>query len=237
MRAHRLLPLSKGVPPARVPRLMAIADFEERRRAGESHAALSTWVRLLEEAGIDALQIREKGGAAGPPDDRRVLADLRLALAAAVRLRVLVNGRPDLALAAGAAGVHLPSAGLPVAAVRARWPGLLVGVSTHHPHEVKEALLQGADYATFGPVFETPSKAAYGPPPGLAGLARAARQGLPVLGLGGIGPAAIPELAEAGAHGAAAIRAFLPGLGLVEMVDAACRAWPTPAGPSRPRAR
>ena len=210
---------------------MAIADFVARRREGESDADLAAWVRALEAAGVDALQVREKapqapGESGQPPADRRVLDDVRLALHASESLSVLVNGRPDLAVAAGAAGVHLPSAGLPVVTVREGWPELLIGVSTHHPGEVERAGRQGADYATFGPVFATPSKAAYGQPPDLGGLARACRHGLPVLGLGGVGPAGLVELAAAGARGAAAIRAFHPGPGLVEMAHAARRAWP-----------
>jgi len=167
--------------------------------------------------GALAVQIREKD-----LDDRRLLELVRRARELLpAEVPVLVNGRPDLALAAGADGVHLPAAGLPVAAVR-RCTGraaqaertgragrrLLAGRSTHAPEEVVAAREEGADYVTFGPVYPTPSKAAYGPPPGLVGLEGAVRAGLPVIALGGVTPERLPPLAAAGAHGAAAIRAF-----------------------------
>ncbi len=192
-----------------VPRLLAISD----RKSLPPELPFTDWLHLLAEAqrrtgAALAVQIREKD-----LDDRRLLELVRrsrelLPLA----VPVLVNGRPDVALAAGADGVHLPAAGLPVSEVRrcSERAGrrLLVGRSTHAPGEVRAARDEGADYVAFGPVHPTPSKAAYGPPPGLAGLAEAVRAGLPVIALGGVNPERLPPLAEAGAHGAAAIRAF-----------------------------
>lgn len=205
------------------PRLLAISD----RRSLPPGTDLAAWLRIIAEAGVDAVQLREKD-----LDDRALFALARTArslLPSPVRL--LVNGRLDVALAAGADGVHLPAAGLPVAAVRrladrgggARQRPLWVGLSTHDPAEVAAARRDGADYVTFGPVYPTPSKAGYGEPPGIPGLERAveAAEGLPVLALGGVTAQRVAEVAAAGAAGAAAIRGFQDREGCRAFVAAA----------------
>jgi thiamine-phosphate pyrophosphorylase len=121
-----------------------------------------------------------------------------------------VNDRVDVALASGADGVHLPSAGIPPAqARRLLGPGRFVGVSCHSVDDVTRAAGDGADYATFSPIYDTPSKRAYGPPVGLAALREAARVGLPLVALGGVGPDNARDVVDAGACGVAAIRAWL----------------------------
>ncbi len=121
-----------------------------------------------------------------------------------------MNERIDVALAAGADGVHLPSAGVPPAdARRLLGPDALVGVSCHSAADVSRALDGGASFATFSPIHDTPSKRAYGPPLGIAALRDAARLGLPLVALGGIDPARAAEARAAGAAGVAAIRAWL----------------------------
>jgi thiamine-phosphate pyrophosphorylase len=157
--------------------------------------------------GCIAVHLREKGlgGAA-------LLALARALVAACHRhgQRLLVNDRLDVALAAGADGVHLPAAGIPPAdARRLLGRAALVGVSCHGAAEVSRALAGGASFATFGPIHDTPSKRAYGAPVGLEALRAAARLGLPLIGLGGVTPAGAPAIREAGAHGVAAIRAWL----------------------------
>jgi thiamine-phosphate pyrophosphorylase len=123
---------------------------------------------------------------------------------------LLLNDRVDVALAAGADGVHLPSAGIPPAeARRLLGPGAQVGVSCHSVADVARALQGGASFATFGPVFDTPSKRRYGAPVGTARLSEAARLGLPLLGLGGVDSSNAAAVLEAGASGVAAIRAWL----------------------------
>ena len=123
---------------------------------------------------------------------------------------LVVNDRLDVAILAGAAGVHLPSAGVsPADARRFLGPSALVGVSCHSPEDVARARAGGADFATFGPVFETPSKREYGPPVGLPRLAEAAGLGLPLYGLGGVDAGNAGEVIAAGAHGVAAIRAWI----------------------------
>ena len=199
------------------PRLLAISD---RRLLGAR--SLEDW--LGELAGrVDAVQLREK-----ELTDRRLLELGRRARAAAPReLRILINGRADVAIASGCDGVHLPSDGMPIAALRHRFGDrLLIGCSTHHPDEVEAARRDGADYVVFGPVLPTPSKAAYGPPPGLEGLSRAARHGLPVLAIGGIGPDEMAAAAEAGASGAAGIRAFHDLETVERMAAESHRLWP-----------
>ncbi|WP_242345711.1 thiamine phosphate synthase [Anaeromyxobacter terrae] len=173
------------------------------------------------------LPARVSAALAGLPPGR-VLVQLRekdlggrelLALARALQTvcrgagqRLIVNDRLDVARAAGADGVHLPSAGIPAAdARRLLGPDALVGVSCHSVSEVRRARDAGASFATVSPVYDTPSKRAYGPPIGLAVLREAAAQGLPVIALGGVTPARVPELLAAGAHGVAAIRAWLVG--------------------------
>lgn len=125
---------------------------------------------------------------------------------------LLVNERVDVARASGADGVHLPVTGVgPAAARRLLGPAALVGVSCHSAAEVARAREGGADYATFGPAWATPSKARYGPPVGLGPLREASRLGLPLLALGGVEPERVPEAMAAGASGVAVLRAWLTG--------------------------
>ncbi len=156
-----------------------------------------------------AVHLREKdlGGAA--------LLALARALARACHARgqlLLVNDRLDVALAAGADGVHLPSAGVPPAdARRLLGAPAIVGVSCHSADDVRRARDGGATYATFGPVYDTPSKRPYGSPLGVAALRDAARLGVPLVALGGVTPERVAEVLAAGACGVAAIRAWLVG--------------------------
>jgi len=85
----------------------------------------------------------------------------------------------------------------------------LIGVSTHSVEEVRQAIQNGADYVTFGPVFATPSKLHFGPPRGLSALRETVRySNRPVLALGGIDQCNFSECLEQGAAGIAAIRLF-----------------------------
>lgn len=125
--------------------------------------------------------------------------------------RLLVNDRVDIALAAGADGVHLTARSLDPLVVRNISPrGFLVGISTHSLEEARAASASDADFAVFGPVFDTPSKEAYGAPLGLAALHEAthAVAPFPLLAIGGITRERIPQIIEAGARGVAAIRLF-----------------------------
>ena len=126
------------------------------------------------------------------------------------RPRVLVNDRLDVALAAGAEGVHLGSHSMPVPVVRRVAPRpFVLGVSCHSLVEAQAAESGGADYLVLGPVFETPSKLGYGPPLGLEKLRIVtSRIRIPVLALGGITVERVRPCLEAGASGIAGIRIF-----------------------------
>jgi thiamine-phosphate diphosphorylase len=123
--------------------------------------------------------------------------------------RVVVNDRLDVALASGAAGVHLREVSVPVSRVRVVAPaGFLVGRSVHRP---EDAASWDADYVVFGTVFPSRSKAADEAIAGLDGLQRALTGSrVPVLAIGGIGRAELGAVAKAGAAGVAAIDLFLP---------------------------
>lgn len=157
-------------------------------------------------AGAAAVQLR------GKTLDGRRLLERALALRQVTRAHgaaLLVNDRLDVALAAGADGVHLPGAGLPVAQARRLAPGLMLGASTHRLDEARAAAEDGADFVTFGPVYATPSKAGLGEPVGVEALARAvAAVPIPVFALGGIDQERAPACVAAGAR-LAVIRAVL----------------------------
>jgi thiamine-phosphate pyrophosphorylase len=137
--------------------------------------------------------------------------------------KILVNDRLDVAIAPGAAGVHLGEMSLPVETV-AKWrrtAGRLefqIGVSCHSIESAKAAEQGGADYILFGPVFSTPSKAAFGSPQGIGRLREVCGAlRIPVLAIGGVTLNNAASCMEAGAEGIAAIRLFQ------ESPDAAAR--------------
>jgi thiamine-phosphate pyrophosphorylase len=160
------------------------------------------------------VQLREKDL---PDRELCSLAAAAVRIARHTRCRVLVNGRLDVAVAAGAHGVHLPASGLTLEDVRSAVPrGFLVGVSTHSLREARTAADSGADYILLGPVFHTPAKAGYGRAMGLHRFRRiVSAVGIPVYGLGGIRPALIPAVLQAGAMGVAGIRLFEQDLQLM----------------------
>lgn len=159
-------------------------------------------------AGLRAVQLREKDL---PVRELLVLAETLREATRRHGARLLVNDRADVAMAAGADGVQRTHESMPVEAFRRiGGRGFLVGASVHSVGEAREAAAQGADFLVFGPVYETPSKRAYGPPQGREALARVtAAVPLPVLAVGGITPARVSEVLAAGAAGVAVISAIL----------------------------
>ena len=156
------------------------------------------------------VQLREK-----TISDRDVIAAAaraRKSLGDAVPL--FVNRRWDIALAAGADGVHLPAEGLPLRRVKASTPrGFRVGASTHSAVEAIAAIAEGADLVVIGPIFQTPSKLAMGSPLGteeLAKLPSASEHGSEVYAIGGIDASLLERLAAYGDRiaGVAGIRLF-----------------------------
>jgi thiamine-phosphate pyrophosphorylase len=179
-------------------------------RSAGGTVPLATIVEQAIRGGVDAVQLREKDLTG------RALFELATEVLAVCRrhgVPLLVNDRIDLALALGADGVHLPADSFPIeAARRLLGPTKLVGVSTHGVEEVVAAHCAGADFAVFGPVFETPSKARYGAPLGIEALRAAVRSSpLPLFAIGGVTAARAPLIRACGAHGVAVIRAILAG--------------------------
>ena len=173
-------------------------------------------------AGVDIVQVRERGLT------DRALLELVQRVVAALRgcvTRVVVNDRSDIALAAGAAGVHLKEGGPSPSRVRAIAPaGWLIGQSVHGRDDAWRAGQGGGlDYLICGTVFESVSKPGRTPlgPDGLAAVVRAT--GLPVLAIGGVGPGNAARVAETGAAGVAAIGLFAESGGCAGPVDVAER--------------
>jgi thiamine-phosphate pyrophosphorylase len=167
------------------------------------------WLPRLVDAGLRALQVREKD--LSPAECFAYARELRDALGEThPDFAFFLNDRADLALSLAFAGVHLREDSLPLEAhaptLRQR---LRFGVSTHTLEGVTRAEAAGADFATFGPVYDTASKAAYGAPVGLKALERAAAHTkLPLIALGGVTPQRVAECLAAGAAGVSAISAI-----------------------------
>ncbi len=160
------------------------------------------------QGGVRAVQLREKD-----LDTLEVyrLGERLLPLTRRVGAALMVNDRVDVALALGADGVHLTRKSLPPHEARALVGSrMLVGVSCHSLADVQEAVEGGVDFVVLGPIFETPSKAAFGAPL-TPSILKQARQicPVPMLAIGGISAVQVPEAIHAGADGVAAISAVL----------------------------
>ena len=181
----------------------------DRRRFGLTPDALVEKAVAAVRRGADVIQIRERDLS------DRVLVDVVRRVTAAVRdsaTRVLVNDRIDVALAAGAAGVHLRGDSPPAARVRAMVPpGFVIGRSVHSAEEIDAAIAGGGcDYLMFGTVFVSDGKPAGHRVAGLAALADACRRSpLPVIAIGGMTPEREADVARAGAAGLAAVGWFM----------------------------
>jgi thiamine-phosphate pyrophosphorylase len=168
--------------------------------------ALVRQVRRAAASGVALVQIRERD-----LEGRALFELCRLAVDAVrgSRTRLLVNDRLDVALAAGAHGVHLRAGSFPAPRVRG-WvrPGFLIGQSVHSVEDAASPSARAADFLLYGHVFETSSKAG-APPRGLQRLAEVVRATpVPVLALGGMTAARMAAVMETGAAGFAAISMF-----------------------------
>ena len=170
----------------------------------EKNRILDT-IREAVADGVNLIQIREKSLPA------RMLFELARSAVEILEhtsTLVLVNDRPDVAIAAGADGVHLPENSFPPGVVRQEFASeVVIGVSTHSIEQATAATKGGADFVFFGPVFETPGK---GSPAGVETLQTVCRKlvPFPVIALGGIDQHNFELVFEAGAAGIAAIRAL-----------------------------
>ena len=165
-------------------------------------------VRKAIDGGVTAVQLRGKNLSAREflriGEKLRRLTDER-------SVKLFVNDRIDVAMTLDADGIHLGQTSLPVTIVRKISGGrFMIGVSTHNLREAREAEAGGADFITFGPVFETSSKLAFGPPVGLRKLANVTREiKIPVFAIGGIKIEDVKRVVENGGRGVAVISAIL----------------------------
>ena len=169
---------------------------------------LADVVRAAVAGGVTCVQLREKDASA-----REFAAAARelLALLRPLGVPLIVNDRIDVALAAGADGVHVGQQDLSVAdARRLGPPGWIVGVSAESVADAARAERDGADYVGASPVFATPTKADHAPPLGLAGLrALRAATKLPLVAIGGLHAGNARETIRAGADGLAVVSAIV----------------------------
>jgi thiamine-phosphate pyrophosphorylase len=158
--------------------------------------------------GLRAVQLREKDLSTR---DLYCLGERLLNLTRPAGAALLINDRVDVSMALGADGVHLTRRSLPPQAARdLLGSGKLLGVSCHSLADLREAMDGGADFVVLGPIYATPSKAAYGPPMTTAVLEEARTVcRLPLLAIGGIKAAQVPAVMAAGADGIAAISAVM----------------------------
>jgi len=185
-------------------RLYLITD----RRLFVDRDSLLNGVEDALRAGVKAVQLREKDMSIKELLDT---AYRMKGLTSGYGARLFVNDRIDVALCTEADGVHLGQTGIPVHAVR-KMVGkkMLIGASTHNLTEALAAEKEGADFITFGPLYDTPSKRRFGKPLGLDVLKSVSEKlSVPVFGIGGIKQENIRDVIRSGAYGIALIRGIL----------------------------
>ncbi len=199
------------MPEIALPKLMLITD---RKACDEP---LSDHVEKACRAGIRLIQLREKDLPA------RFLLEEAEKLRTITRsygAKLLINDRVDIALLSEADGVHLPESGLNIPAIKSLMKGKIAGKSAHSLPSALEASQQGADYVLFGPIYDTPSKRAFGLPQGLNKLSDlCAKVTCPVFAVGGLTPERAKECLQAGAYGVAAIRILMKNQSIESVTD------------------
>ena len=201
-------------------------SLSENGTAGAQVDELSQRIAWAAAAGVDWIQIREKDLSAGELVEvtRKAVAEVKRVDGSS---RVIVNDRIDVALAAGAAGIHLGGASVPVEKA-VEWlrqgnapKDFLVGMSCHAIGDALAAEKAGANYVFFGPMYETPSKKKFGTPQGIEKLRRVCKAvRIPGLAIGGITEENAGECVRAGAAGIAAIRMFQQARDAVSVASA-----------------
>jgi thiamine-phosphate pyrophosphorylase len=169
-------------------------------------AKILNLIKAAVKSKINLIQIREKKL---PAKLVFKLVSVVAKITANTSTILLVNDRADVAFAAGADGVHLTSVSLPANIIRRNFPPeFIIGVSAHSTRDCEIAKQQGADLATFSPIYKTPSKENYGKPQGLEKLRAACERvkPFPIIALGGIDETNYAQTLVAGASGFAAIR-------------------------------
>jgi thiamine-phosphate pyrophosphorylase len=188
------------------PRLYAILDVEYTSSVGRDPLTVAS---TFFSAGVRLIQVRSKALGSG------ALLELSSQVVEAARPHgaiVIVNDRPDIAVLAGAAGVHVGQEDLPPDAVRRVMPDGIVGLSTHTREQFELALATPATYLAVGPVFGTSTKDTGYAAVGLDLLMWAARRSdRPVVAIGGITLDNIAEVFAAGASSAAVISDLVRG--------------------------
>ncbi len=175
-------------------------------------------VEVLVNAGIRAVQLREK--------DLPTKKQLELAQEIKNKsAQLFINERADIAYASEATGLHLPEHGLSVHEARKIIGNKIIGKSTHSIVAAFRAEEEGADFITFGPIYDTLSKREYGAPLGIRNLQETAKKiSIPIFAIGGINPERAKECLNAGAFGISVISDLLvtpnPVLQVKKYVDA-----------------
>ena len=175
-----------------------ISDFSHHQEI-----PITVQIEKALQGGIRALQLREKNLS---PKELLAQAIKIKPIIKKYGAKLFINDRADIAEIAGADGVHLTEKSVSAGEIKNKFPNLIIGVSTHAKEGALLAEAQGADFITFSPIYETPSKIQFGSPQGPAKLGQVVKSvHLPVLALGGIKLNRVPEVLEQGAHGVALI--------------------------------
>ena len=168
---------------------------------------LLSCVEAALQGGVTLVQYRSKFKDGGPMYQEAVALK---ALCDSYNVPLIINDRVDVALAVGAAGVHVGQSDLPCSVVRdLTGPAFVIGVSAHNPEEARQAVADGADYLGCGAVFGTATK------PGVAKLGLANLEAIrgavnvPMVGIGGVNAGNYGEVLATGANGAAIISGIL----------------------------